>query len=92
MPTSTIRIEMTMATMGRLIKNFDMGHSPPAAAAESTNGLGFTCIPSFTFIKPCATIFSPALRPSVMTQLGPTRSPTFTVRKLTLLSAPTTTT
>src|SRR5258708_19568631 len=27
-PTTTIRIEMTMATMGRLMKNFDMSFSP----------------------------------------------------------------
>jgi hypothetical protein len=32
-PPSTIRMEMTIATMGRLMKNFDMGQFPPATTA-----------------------------------------------------------
>ena len=45
-PTITMTIEITMATIGRLMKNFDIGYRssvPPA------NGLGFTCMPSRTF-------------------------------------------
>jgi hypothetical protein len=39
-PTITIRIEMTMATMGRLMKNLDTGQSPFACGC-----LIFTVLP-----------------------------------------------
>ena len=58
-----------MATMGRLMKNFDMGLTlPPASLAvlSGTNGLGFTCMPGRTFCTPSATTRSPRFRPSVI--------------------------
>jgi hypothetical protein len=36
-------MEITMATMGRLMKNFDTDH---LFSASAPNGFGFTCVPS----------------------------------------------
>src|SRR5512137_2226377 len=81
-PRITMRIEITMATMGRLIKNFDMAAYPflsaagaaglvsgaAAAGALGLNGLGLTTAPGRAFWVPSTTIVSPGFSPSVMIQ------------------------
>jgi hypothetical protein len=59
-PTITVRMAITIATIGRLIKNLDM------AAIFAANGFGFTCIPWRTFCTPSATTRSPGLSRSLM--------------------------
>ena len=54
-PTSTIRIAMTIATIGRLMKKRDMAQ-PLVADAEK--GLTVTCMPGRTFCVPSATTVS----------------------------------
>jgi hypothetical protein len=76
-----------MATMGRLMKNLDMDQSAPAPAAS---GKGLTETPSRTFCTPSTTTISPFFTPLSMIHSVPTRSPTLTMRTLTLLSLPTT--
>ena len=49
-------------------------------------------MPSLTFCTPSTTTRSPGLTPCSTIHIGPIRSPTFTVRTLTLLSLPTTAT
>src|SRR5678816_3094926 len=50
-PTKTVRIEITMATIGRLIKKFDIPQPPSDFWAESllTALDGFTSPPGLTF-------------------------------------------
>ena len=84
-PSSTVTMEMTIATMGRLMKKRDMATSPPPA-----RGFGATTAPSRTFCSPSTITRSPAFSPSSMTQRLSTRGPTVTLRNVTLLSAPTT--
>ncbi len=85
-PASTVTIEMTMATIGRRMKNPDMAQCP---SPEATNGVACTASPSRVG-APSTTTRAPAASPSVTTQRLPTRSPTVTVRVATLLSSPTT--
>ena len=54
MPTITIKIAITMATMGRRMKNFDMSHLAPVGlevsiAACSEISCTLTCAPSRSF-------------------------------------------
>src|ERR1035437_6518951 len=87
-PMSTIKMAMTIATIGRLMKNLYMaqtwrenylgGFDGVAELVSDPNGLGFTITPSFTFCAPSTTMRSPALRPLSITQFAPTCSPTFT--------------
>ena len=60
-PTITIRIAITIATIGRLMKNFDIAQFP---SPESCAGLAVTRVPSLSFASPSTTTCSPGLRPS----------------------------
>ena len=88
-PTITVTMAITMATMGRLIKNLDIVQLPFAGAATR---VGLTTIPSLAFCTPSNTTRSPGSRPSSTIHSAPVRSPTFTVLTVTLLSLPTTAT
>ena len=44
-PTITIRIEITIATMGRLMKNLDMAVTSLPFPPRPRNGFGFTTMP-----------------------------------------------
>src|SRR5258706_11274264 len=79
-PTITMRMEMTMATIGQLMKNLDTGQSPFAGWAC----LIFTVEPFCTFCSPSTITSSPCLTPLSTIQSGPTRSATFIARMLTL--------
>ena len=71
-PMMTMRIEITMATMGRLMKNFAMvGYPFPSVGAASffsgasgANGFGVTATPGRTFCVPSTTTVSPGCNPS----------------------------
>ena len=76
-PPSTSTIEITIATMGRLMKNFDMTHLPVAFVV---NGFGLTCMPGRTFWVPSTTTRSPGLSPSEITQPLSICAPTVTDR------------
>ena len=106
-PTMTMTIEMTIATIGRRTKNFDMGYFPAgfgasafsagaagaaASAFAASIGFGFTSAPGLTCWRPSTTTVSPAFTPSETTQRSPKRGPIFTVRISALFPAPTTTT
>src|ERR1700722_17023784 len=54
--------------------------------AGAVHGFAVTGASSLTFWTPCTTSFSPAWRPSLISHIGPKRSPTFTCRMLALLS------
>ena len=95
-------IAMTIATIGRLMKNLAMagylasGGASLAGLADTGAGLAgtvhgraFTGAPVRTFCTPSTTTFSPGFNPSEITHSDPTRSPTFTGRISALLSAPT---
>src|SRR5262245_37253778 len=99
-PAITMMIEITIATMGRLMKNFAMRAQfvlPPGWAGAGVGAVGgaasgertVTVAPSRTFWRPSTTTRSPALTPSSMIHSDPARSPTLTARIATLLSAPT---
>jgi len=45
-PMMTVRIAITMATIGRLMKNSDILQLPPGAVL---NGTGVTVLPALTF-------------------------------------------
>jgi hypothetical protein len=45
-PTMTVRIAITMATIGRWMKNLDIFQLPPESIV---NGMGVTVLPSLTF-------------------------------------------
>ena len=87
--TMTVTIAITMATIGRLMKNLDMLQLPSTGAATR---VGLTGMLSLTFCTPSTTTRSPGLRPSSIIHIAPVRSPTLTVLRLTLLSFPTTAT
>ena len=76
-PTITITMEITIATMGRSIKNLEIIDFLPVAASST---VAFTCMPSRTFEVPSETTSSPGAKPSSMIHKSPTRSPTFTLR------------
>ncbi len=86
-PTITVMIAMTIATMGRLMKNFDtarlLGRRPP-------NGTGFTAAPVVDLLDavrhhPVAGM-QPRTRPRPATRPG---RPVFTVRMWAWFSAST---
>ena len=87
-PMNTVKIAITIATMGRLIKNLDMSHFPPE---PESNGTGVTVSPSLILDVPSATTRSPTFKPLLMTHIVSTRSPTSTLRMATLLSGGSTT-
>src|SRR6185503_567583 len=95
-PTMTVTIAMTMATIGRLMKNAEiMAYvlSYRAAVSEGAAiGFGLTTISGLTFWVPSATTVSPGLIPSSIIHIVSNRSPTLTVRMATLLSLSTTAT
>src|SRR5439155_875915 len=92
-PTITMRMEITIATMGRLMKNFAMA-GVYFGAAGSDGALAASRIfwPWRTRSPPSTTTRSPGLSPSAMTHSGPTRTSHFTVRTSTVSSALTTAT
>ena len=72
-------IEMTIATIGRLIKNLDMaiylgsdvcGGLAVWLGAVALNGFGLTVMPAFTLWIPSATTLSPGFNPSSMIHCG----------------------
>src|SRR5206468_1419995 len=75
-PTITVTIAITMATIGRLMKNLDMIQLP---AGEAAADVILTGMPSLTFCTPSTTTRSPGLRPWSIIHMGPLRSPTLTV-------------
>src|SRR4029079_6291629 len=86
-PDSTVKIAITIATMGRLMKNFGTGHSP---FAVNVNGFGDTTSPSFANWAPSTATRSPGRSPDETTSIGPRRSPTVTARVVIWLSEPNT--
>jgi hypothetical protein len=84
-PMIVIRMEMTIATIGRLMKKEAMlayfssglGWSP---AGGGVHGLASTGMPPRTFVAPSTMTVSPAFKPDSMTQSLPSRCPTFTGR------------
>src|SRR5438094_331167 len=92
-PTITMRMEITIATMGRLMKNFAMA-GVYFGAAGSDGALAASPIfwPWRTRSPPSTTTRSPGLSPSAMTHSGPTRTSHFTVRTSTVSSSLTTAT
>jgi hypothetical protein len=63
-PISTMRMEITIATIGRLMKNFDMsGYLAFSSATSAAYGFGFTFKPWRTFCVPSATTRSPGFSP-----------------------------
>src|SRR5579862_2927140 len=92
-PMTTVRIAITIATIGRLMKNFDIDYLPPDPDLDpDLNGTGVTVLPFFTFDVPSATTRSPGFKPLLMIHIVSTRSPTSTLRIVTLLFGPTTAT
>ena len=98
-PAIVIRMAMTIATIGRRMKNSAMGLLLPVFPAGAAAGsgvleasFGTTVIPDFTRCSPSTTIRSPGFRPSSMTTMLPSIGPTLTTLIVTLLSAPTTAT
>src|SRR5258705_8877810 len=85
-PTRTVTIAITIATIGRLMKNFDTGHSP---FAVDVNTFGVTTSPSFTDWAPSTATRSPRCSPDATTHMEPRRPPTVTARALIRLSEPT---
>ena len=81
-PTITIRIEITIATIGRLMKNFDITWLP----------CGFDRRAGADLEQPSVTTRSPGFNPSSTIHFEPTRSPTFTGAKRIVLFGSTTAT
>jgi hypothetical protein len=88
-PTGTRTMEMTMATIGRLMKNFDMA-SPARRFSNKRPGIYFGA--GAHLLHALRHQAFACLRPSAMIHWLPTCSPTLTVRIFTLLSASTTAT
>src|SRR5258708_8615493 len=88
-PTITVTMAITIATIGRLMKNLDMTQ---LTTTEELAAVTLTGIPSLTFCTPSTTTRSPGFRPCSTIHMEPLRSPTVTVRTLTLSSLPTTAT
>src|ERR671914_3108444 len=69
-PMITITIEMTIATIGRLMKNLAMtiylgsGFAVGLASDIAVNGFGLTVMPALTLCIPSATTLSPGFNPS----------------------------
>src|ERR1700752_5540883 len=67
-PTTTVRMAMTIATIGRLMQKLEiMDHVLRycAGVAElATNGFGLTTISGLTFCVPSTTTLSPGFSPS----------------------------
>src|SRR5579864_4348890 len=93
-PTITVRIAMTMATIGLRIKNLDMGYLPAArgaaCGAEADSGFticGLTRAPSRSFWRLSTITMASDGRPSSMTQSLPDCGPRETLLTCTRLSA-----
>ena len=90
-PMITMMIEMTIATIGRLIKNLamtiylDSFFAAGFSWAGAPNGLGVTIAPGRTFWVPSATTLSPGFSPVSTIHCVPTRSPTLAGRISTVL-------
>src|SRR6266851_1351368 len=106
-PVITKKIAITIATIGRLMKNLDIGGQvcgagvageddgvapPEPSAAAGSASVGATSIPSDTFCTPSVTTRSPGETPESIILSSPARLPSVTGRSVTLLSAPTTAT
>ena len=75
-PTRTRTMEITIATIGRLTKNFDMGQRPPARATESAGtSVALTTMSGRTRWMPSTTTLSPGLTPFSITREGADRGP-----------------
>ena len=94
-PISTVTIAMTIATMGRRMKNAEITSAPlglgrraaaAAALAGALIGCGTTIAPSLTFCTPSTTIWSSSLTPDVTIRCVPELGPTSTLRKLHLVA------
>src|SRR5260370_36421457 len=101
-PTITIRIAITIATIGLPTKKRDMAQCPPedeppdddAAAAVAPWDAGTVCtsMPGLRRTRSDTIAFSPALTPFSTIHIVPTCSPVLIGRKSTLPSDPTTAT
>ena len=96
-PRITVTIAITMATIGRLMKNFDIRYLPAALLvvllAEATvagAGCGFTGAPSRSFCRLSTITFAPGVRPPWTSQLLPIWGPSSIVVRCALLSLPAT--
>jgi hypothetical protein len=84
----TMMMAMTIATIGRLIKNLDMtiyldsffAVDSGLTRADACRSLGVTMAPGRTFCVPSATTLSPGFSPVSMIHCFPTRSATVTGR------------
>src|SRR5262245_8236158 len=92
-----LTIVMTIATIGRVTKRLGTVSywAPGCAELDATvfsgggvHGLAVTGAPALIFCRPSTTTFSPGFNPVVITQSGPTRSPTWTGRISAFPSAP----
>src|SRR6185369_13943857 len=73
-PTMTVSSEITMATIGRLMKNFDIsGSAVRRRALDDADGAAISDLE-----HPSTTTCSPAFSPEVTIHRLPTRSPTVT--------------
>ena len=82
-PPTTKTSAMTIATIGRLMKNLDMAYPFAGCAGLDASAIGFTAIPSLTFCSPSVTTRSPGRSPSSTIHRPSTCSPAFTVRSAT---------
>src|SRR5580704_10010200 len=83
-PTTTVITAMTIATMGRRIKNFDIGYLPPDCAgceaeADGLETSGVTGAPSRSFWTLSVMTRDPLLRPLSTIQLLPNCGPSVTL-------------
>ena len=80
-----------MATIGRLMKNFDMVTSHHSGVGLSIlEGIDATVMPVFTRCNPSTITLSPGFRPDSTTHMSPNCGPSFTVLIAALSSVPTT--
>src|SRR6185312_12665726 len=93
MPMTTVRMAITIATMGRRMKKLDIAYLPAPPEAAEDAGIdvwcGLTGTPSFSFWILLRMMRSPDLRPDVTTQFGPYCGPRVTFTMCTLSSGPT---
>src|ERR1700736_5861564 len=84
-PRMTVTMAMTIATIGRLMKNFDMNYFPAAlvveapAAATAGCSCGLMEAPSRSFWRLSTITSAPAETPELTTQLVPICGPSVTV-------------
>src|ERR1700692_1777245 len=84
-PRMTVTMAITIATIGRVMKNFDMNYLPAApgvaAAASATAGgsCGLMAAPSRSFWRLSTITSAPADTPELTTQLVPIWGPSVTV-------------